>query len=146
MAPHSSILAWRIPETQEPSGLPSMGSHRVGHDWSNLAAAAAAAYVLYIYIQVSIHIYIYITEFLCVFFIYIKTESFCCIPETNNVNQLLKKRFSFLKRIKIIIQMNLYKTATDSQNIENKLMVSKGEGREVKSGVWDSKLLILYIK
>ena len=32
MAPHSSILAWRIPGTEEPSGLPSMGSHRVGHD------------------------------------------------------------------------------------------------------------------
>ena len=43
MATHSSVLAWRIPETGEPGGLPSMGSHRVGHDWSNLAAAAAAA-------------------------------------------------------------------------------------------------------
>ena len=32
MATHSSVLAWRIPETGEPSGLPSMGSHRVGHD------------------------------------------------------------------------------------------------------------------
>ena len=32
MAPHSSILAWRIPETEEPNGLPSMGPHRVGHD------------------------------------------------------------------------------------------------------------------
>ena len=32
MAPHSSILAWRISETEEPGGLPSMGSHRVGHD------------------------------------------------------------------------------------------------------------------
>ena len=42
MAPHSSVLAWRIPGTGEPGGLPSMGSHRVGHDWSNLAAAAAA--------------------------------------------------------------------------------------------------------
>ena len=41
MAPHSSVLAWRIPGTGEPGGLPSMGSHRVGHDWSNLAAAAA---------------------------------------------------------------------------------------------------------
>ena len=41
MATHSSILAWRIPGTEEPSGLPSMGSHRVGHDWSDLAAAAA---------------------------------------------------------------------------------------------------------
>ena len=41
MATHSSILAWRIPGTEEPSGLPSMGSHRVGQDWNNLAAAAA---------------------------------------------------------------------------------------------------------
>ena len=32
MATHSSVLAWRIPGTREPSGLPSMGSHRVGHD------------------------------------------------------------------------------------------------------------------
>ena len=37
---HSSILAWRIPGTGEPGGLPSMGLHRVGHDWSDLAAAA----------------------------------------------------------------------------------------------------------
>ena len=43
MATHSSVLAWRIPGTGEPGGLPSMGSHRVGHDWSNLAAAVAAA-------------------------------------------------------------------------------------------------------
>ena len=41
MAPHSSTLAWRIPGTEEPGGLPSMGSHRVRHDWSDLAAAAA---------------------------------------------------------------------------------------------------------
>ena len=43
MATRSSVLAWRIPGTTEPGGLPSMGSHRVGHDWSDLAAAAAAA-------------------------------------------------------------------------------------------------------
>ena len=42
MATHSSILAWRIPGMGEPGGLPSMGPHRVGHDWSDLAAAAAA--------------------------------------------------------------------------------------------------------
>ena len=38
MATHSSVLAWRIPRTGEAGGLPSMGSHRVGHDWSDLAA------------------------------------------------------------------------------------------------------------
>ena len=39
-ATHSSVLAWRIPGMGEPGGLPSMGSHRVGHDWSDAAAAA----------------------------------------------------------------------------------------------------------
>ena len=39
MAPHSSTLAWRIPGTGEPGGLPSMRSHQVGHGWSDLAAA-----------------------------------------------------------------------------------------------------------
>ena len=43
MATHSSILAWRIPGMEESSGLLSMGSHRVKHDWSDLVAAAAAA-------------------------------------------------------------------------------------------------------
>ena len=42
MATHSSVLAWRIPGTGEPGGLPSMGSYRVRHDWSDLAAASAA--------------------------------------------------------------------------------------------------------
>ena len=41
MANHSSVLAWRIPGTGKPGGLPSMGSHIVGHDWSDLAATAA---------------------------------------------------------------------------------------------------------
>ena len=43
MATHSSILAWRIPGMGEPGGLLSMGLHRVGHDWSDLAAAAAGS-------------------------------------------------------------------------------------------------------
>ena len=53
MATHSSVLAWRIPGTGEPSGLPSMGSHRVGHDWSDAAAAA------YTHTHTHTHIYIY---------------------------------------------------------------------------------------
>jgi len=44
MATHSSVLAWRIPGMGEPGGLPTMGSHRVRHNWSDLAAVAAAAY------------------------------------------------------------------------------------------------------
>ena len=48
MATHFSVLAWRIPGTGEPGGLPSVGSHRVRHDWSNLAAAAAVVnFMLY---------------------------------------------------------------------------------------------------
>ena len=43
MATHPSILAWRIPGTGEAGGLQSMGSHRVGHNRSNLAAVAAAS-------------------------------------------------------------------------------------------------------
>ena len=42
MAPHCTTLAWKIPWTEEPGRLQSMGSYRVGHDWSDLAAAAAS--------------------------------------------------------------------------------------------------------
>ena len=41
MATHSSVLAWRIPGMGEPDALPSMGSHRVGHDGSDSAAVIA---------------------------------------------------------------------------------------------------------
>ena len=57
MAPYSSVLAWRILWTGEPGGLLSMGSHRVGHDWSDLAAA----YIyIYIYTHTHKHIYMYV--------------------------------------------------------------------------------------
>ena len=49
MATHSSVLAWRIPGTGKPGGLPSMGSHRVGHNWSDLAAAAADIFLEFSY-------------------------------------------------------------------------------------------------
>ena len=49
-----SVLAWRIPGTGEPGGLPSVGSHRVGHDWSDLAAAAAhTIWFFYFFLKVS---------------------------------------------------------------------------------------------
>ena len=47
MATHSSVLARRIPGMGEPVGLPSMGSHRVGHDWSDLAACSEVIYIYY---------------------------------------------------------------------------------------------------
>ena len=55
MATHSSVLAWRIPGTGEPGGLPFMGSHRVGHDWSDLAAAAEVSETHMIYKLNSCH-------------------------------------------------------------------------------------------
>ena len=75
MATHSSVLAWRITGTGEPGGLPSIGSHRVGHDWSDLAAARAVdigwslwllpphfvnVCMLFVQIAYYIHIYTYI--------------------------------------------------------------------------------------
>ena len=67
---HSSILAWRIPETEEPGGLPSMGSHRFGHDWHDLAAAA-----LFIIISYDI---LYFCGADCNFFIFIGDFIWTC--------------------------------------------------------------------
>ena len=58
MVPHSNTLAWKIPWTEEPGGLPSMGSHRVGHDWSDLAAAAHASNVILEILQARLQQYI----------------------------------------------------------------------------------------
>ena len=67
MVTHSSVLAWRIPGTEEPSGLPSMGSHRVGHDWSDLAAAAAADIVKFslLYVSYFVHFFEFYYELGC---------------------------------------------------------------------------------
>ena len=46
MATHSSVLTWRTPGTGEPGGLPSLGSHRVGHDWSDLASIHIESWIL----------------------------------------------------------------------------------------------------
>ena len=58
MATHSSVLAWRIPGTGEPGGLPSMGSHRVGHDWRDLAAAAHASKAMFKILQARLQQYV----------------------------------------------------------------------------------------
>ena len=62
MATHSSVLAWRIPGTGEPSGLPSTGSHRVGHDWSDLAVAVG-----------------YFRDYSCLFKVYVLPMSLCYV-------------------------------------------------------------------
>jgi len=58
MATHSSVLAWRIPGTGEPGGLPSMGSHRVGQDRSDLEAAAHASKVMLKILQARLQQYV----------------------------------------------------------------------------------------
>ena len=50
MATHSSVLAWRIPGTGEPGGLPSLGLHKVGHNWSDLAVAAGQIYPILVFV------------------------------------------------------------------------------------------------
>ena len=57
MATHSSVLAWRIPGTGEPGGLPSMGPHRVGHDWSDLAVAGQLELHRFLYCRTSQNLY-----------------------------------------------------------------------------------------
>ena len=56
MAPHSSTLAWKIPWMEEPGGLQSVGSRRVGHDRSDLAAAAGATLSYLIYLNTELWI------------------------------------------------------------------------------------------
>ena len=58
MATHSSVLAWRIPGTGESGGLPSVGLHRVRHDWSELAAAARASKVMLKILQARLQQYV----------------------------------------------------------------------------------------
>ena len=58
-------LAWRIPGTEEPGGLPSMGLHRVGHDWSDLAAAAVRILINIKYIYLYVYIYKYASIYPC---------------------------------------------------------------------------------
>ena len=55
MATHSSVLAWRIPGMGEPGGLPSVGSHRVGHDWSDLVVVVVVGIEIFEFILLGIY-------------------------------------------------------------------------------------------
>ena len=65
MATHSSVLAWRIPGTEEPGGLPSMGSHRVGHDRSDLVVVVVVL-VLILLSNKALASKIYMHKYICV--------------------------------------------------------------------------------
>ena len=70
MAPDSNVLAWRIPGTGKPGGLPSMGSHRVGHDWSDSAAAGcllaySTYWLLWVMLLWTASMYRFVYKFLC---------------------------------------------------------------------------------
>ena len=83
MATHSSVLAWRIPGTGEPGGLPSLGLHRVGHNRSDLAAAAAAS---------TLPSGLLSGFFVCLFFIFI----FWCGQFLKSLLNLLQYCFCFM--------------------------------------------------
>ena len=87
MATHSSVLAWRIPGTVEPDGLPSMGSHRVGHDWCDLAAAAAAGwFVMYIFFGVNLSMVSIVSKMRKITFMIIKTIKILIIRRHGKCN------------------------------------------------------------
>ena len=100
MATHSSVLAWRIPGTGEPGGPLSMGSHRVGHDWSDLAAAAAAAAAAAIIVtEFSKMCFCILNIFLCIYNLVLrntKTEHYICIL-LNNICLCCSSAWSLLK-------------------------------------------------
>ena len=81
METHSSVLAWRIPGTGEPGGLPSMGLHRIGHNWSHLAAEAE---ILRIFIYLCIYLWMF--EFVYLFFQQIFIRFIQCAWDYTEIN------------------------------------------------------------
>ena len=112
MATHSSTLAWRIPGSGEPGGLPSMGSHRVGHDWSDLAAAAVVLSIFSCaWWQFVCHLYKYLFRsfghFILVFKSLLKYTllqcciNFCCIAKWLNYTHIYS--FSYYFPLRFIV-------------------------------------------
>ena len=89
LATHSSVLAWRIPGMGEPSGLPSMGSHRVGHDWSDFAAAYVNRYVFWYEFWYSHFASICLTYL----FPFPHFQSWVCLAYESLVGRILKSYF-----------------------------------------------------
>ena len=107
MATHSSVLALRIPGTGEPGGLPSMGSHRVGHDWSDLAAAAAFFAIL--------HSDAYIFPFLLCFSLLFFSQLFYLTNIISIVLLVFAGCEDALRLSLLVIVLNMYGTSLVSQ-------------------------------
>ena len=98
MATHSSVFAWRIPGPGEPGGLPSMGLHRVRHNWSDLAAAAATAaqYIcVYVCIHTCAHTHVYVYTHTYIYDICIISNIYCWWIVWSVTFRRLHKRSSF---------------------------------------------------
>ena len=91
MATHSSTLAWKIPRTEEPGRLQSMGLHRVGHHWSDLAAAAAAIWYKVVHACYLFNVcwLFWILEFLISIFVVVQSLSCICLFVTHIDNLCL---------------------------------------------------------
>ena len=86
MATHSSVLAWRVPGMGEPGGLPSMGPHRVGHVWGDLAAVVVNYYLLKYFLM----------AFLFVFFFWYSYDSnFVSFNIVTNVSEVVLISFNY---------------------------------------------------
>ena len=92
MATHSSVLAWRIPGTGEPGGLPSLWSHKVGHDWSDLAAAAAAVYKTACWSTDFWHLE-RVSQFCALYFAF--SRFFCLLPFFSSIELMKNSSFPF---------------------------------------------------
>ena len=86
---HSSIIAWRIPGTGKPGGLLSMGSHRVGHDWSDAAAAAAAA--------MNIHVQVFVWSYDFIFLRYIPWDRIIGLLGSRYMFSFIRKGQTYFK-------------------------------------------------
>ena len=92
MAIHSSVLALRIPWTEKPGRLQSMGSHRVGHDWSDLAAAAATISYnpLQCNIRISFHQNGFGKRYLIVGGLWMKSSQGCAMAVSKRVLKMMR--------------------------------------------------------
>ena len=119
MATHSSVLAWRIPWTEKPGRLQSMGSHRVGHDWSDLAAACIRCFSKLIYTY--------------------KAFQYLTICSRQLLFMLLVIHFSFLLEVHFLQDHSAIFTL---RHFQGSVYPWFSESHETKLGPWECWLLL----